>query len=200
MRQTLSEMAKFRILISQAYFPNQYIMKKITISILVGIFLGGAVTVFASSVFSDISGNEWFADNLQSVANKGIIQGYPDGTFQPSNNVSRAELVAIIDRTLNYEHARELAFSFLDWSNEQTPPQEISISSIQIIKSGPNAGGNSDPELADNAIDTLVSLIAGESDESVYNCLYRLQKIDLFPYACEIFGDITTEDTEFGVI
>lgn len=181
-------------------------MKKISISLLIGIFLGGAVTVFASSVFSDISGNEWFAGNLANVSEKGIIKGYPDGTFKPSNSVSRAELVAIIDRTQNYEHARELAFAFLDWSNDQiypgahkTAPQEISINSTQIITSGPNAGGNSDPELTSNAIDTLMGLMEGKSDESVYNCLYRLQKTNLFPYACEIFGDITIEDTDFGI-
>jgi hypothetical protein len=181
-------------------------MKKLSISLLIGIFLGGAVTVFASSIFSDVSGNEWFAGNLQNVSEKGIINGYPDGTFKPSNSVSRAELVAIIDRTQNYEHARELAFAFLDWSNKQiypgaykTTPQEISIGGVQIITSGPNAGGSSDPELTNNAIDTLMGLIEGESDEYVYNCLYRLQKTDSFPYACEIFGDITTEDTEFGV-
>jgi hypothetical protein len=181
-------------------------MKKISISLLIGIFLGGAVTVFASSIFSDVSGNEWFAGNLTNVSEKGIVKGYPDGTFKPSNNVNRAELVAIIDRTQNYEHARELAFAFLDWSNNQnsagaykTVPQEISIGGNQIITSGPNAGGNSDPVLTDNSIDTLMSLMAGKSDESVYNCLHSLQKTNLFPYTCEIFGKITTKDTIFGI-
>ncbi|PIR55356.1 hypothetical protein COU74_01425 [Candidatus Peregrinibacteria bacterium CG10_big_fil_rev_8_21_14_0_10_36_19] len=180
-------------------------MKKLSISLLIGIFFGGAITVFASSTFSDVNGDEWFAGNLTNVSEKGIIKGYPDGTFKPSNNVSRAELVVIIDRTQNYEHARELAFAFLDWSNEQlypgahkTAPQEISIGGNQIITSGPNSGSNSDPELTNGAIDTLMSLMEGKSDESIYNCLYRLQKTNLFPYACEIFGDITTEDTEFG--
>jgi len=181
-------------------------MKKLSISLLLGIFLGGALTVFASSIFSDVNGDEWFAQNLANISEKGIITGYPDGTFKPSNSVSRAEIVAIIDRTQNYEHARELAFAFLDWSNEQiyqdtykTTPQEISIGGTQIISSGPNSGGNSDPVLTDNAITTLMGLMEDKSLESIYNCLYRLQKTDLFPYTCEIFGDITTQDTEFGL-
>lgn len=173
-------------------------MKKILIGLIVGIFFGGAVTVYADAIFSDISGKEWFFVNFDNVTKKEIIKGYPDGTFKPSNSVSRAELVAIIDRTQNYEHARELAFAFLDWSNEQEPSQEISIGGTPVITSGGNAGGYSDPEFGENAINIIAKLIEGKKDENIYHCLYVLKK-KAPASGCNFIGKIATKNTEFGI-
>lgn len=49
--------------------------------------------------FSDISGH-WASAEIQTLAGNGFIQGYPDGTFKPESQITRAEsatLLAIID-------------------------------------------------------------------------------------------------------
>jgi hypothetical protein len=48
-----------------------------------------------SSAFSDIGGHQYEAEIL-SLAQQGIVQGYPDGSFKPQQSLTRAELLKII--------------------------------------------------------------------------------------------------------
>ncbi len=51
--------------------------------------------------FSDID-NHWAKGYILKVANNGKINGYPDGTFKPDNDVSYSEAIAIILRCMGY--------------------------------------------------------------------------------------------------
>ncbi len=44
---------------------------------------------------------EWAAEAVDLAAQKGLIKGYPNGTFQPQKSVTRAEATAMIDRLLD---------------------------------------------------------------------------------------------------
>ena len=48
-----------------------------------------------NTVFSDTSGH-WAENTINKWKENGIISGYPDGTFQPDNPVTRAELAKIV--------------------------------------------------------------------------------------------------------
>lgn len=50
--------------------------------------------------FIDIQGDEWYADAIQAAKEYGIIGGYPDGSFQPNDVITRAEACSIVNRTL----------------------------------------------------------------------------------------------------
>ena len=52
----------------------------------------------AAIYFSDISAGYWAANAIALTADLGWIKGYPDGTFGPDKNVTRAELMAMINR------------------------------------------------------------------------------------------------------
>jgi hypothetical protein len=56
-------------------------------------------------VFPDVNSNTSYADRIWTAYSLGIVTGYGDGTFRPNEYVSRAEMVALIFRTLS---AREL--------------------------------------------------------------------------------------------
>jgi len=43
---------------------------------------------------------EWAKDAVDTAVQAGLIKGYPDGTFQPQKDVTRAEAVAMLDRLL----------------------------------------------------------------------------------------------------
>lgn len=45
--------------------------------------------------FTDTT-NHWAANAISTLASRGIITGYPDGTFKPDNPVSRAEIVKML--------------------------------------------------------------------------------------------------------
>ena len=52
--------------------------------------------------FSDIT-NHWAQANIESIVARGIAGGYPDGTFKPNNNITRAEFVAMMNSLLKLE-------------------------------------------------------------------------------------------------
>ena len=52
----------------------------------------------AAIYFSDVSSGYWAAKAIALTADLGWINGYPDGTFGPDKTVTRAELMAMINR------------------------------------------------------------------------------------------------------
>lgn len=46
--------------------------------------------------FSDIDKTRWSAPQIQYLKDLGIVRGYPDGTFHPTQTVTRAELIVVL--------------------------------------------------------------------------------------------------------
>ena len=55
-------------------------------------------TTRAANYFNDVTANYWAANAIAICAKLGWITGYPDGSFRPDRNVTRAELMAMINR------------------------------------------------------------------------------------------------------
>lgn len=51
-------------------------------------------------IFPDIQDNHWAKDFVNSAYTKGWVSGYPDGTFRPQLNITRAEVVSIVNKML----------------------------------------------------------------------------------------------------
>jgi uncharacterized repeat protein (TIGR02543 family) len=51
-----------------------------------------------SNTFMDVSTGAWYANAVGFVQSMGLINGYPDGSFRPENNITRAEFAAIVNR------------------------------------------------------------------------------------------------------
>ena len=49
---------------------------------------------------NDIDGH-WAYDNINKLASNGYLNGYTDGSFLPDSNITRAELVTVINKMLN---------------------------------------------------------------------------------------------------
>ena len=49
--------------------------------------------------FTDISGH-WAKAEIEQAAALGWIKGYPDGTFRPDSNITRAEAIVLLNRVL----------------------------------------------------------------------------------------------------
>ena len=69
-----------------------------TITVEVDHFTKFAVLVQTKAqpgTLTDISGH-WAENNIRELVALGAIGGYPDGTFKPDNNITRAEFVTIL--------------------------------------------------------------------------------------------------------
>ena len=54
----------------------------------------------AENVFPDVSGKQWAYEDILAIYEAGLIDGYEDGTFRPENEITRAEVMSIINRIL----------------------------------------------------------------------------------------------------
>ena len=54
-------------------------------------------------VFPDVTVNRWSVSDIEYMAKYKVIEGYPDGEFKPSRNLSRAEFAALIRRFTGLE-------------------------------------------------------------------------------------------------
>jgi len=57
----------------------------------------------AKPVFSDIE-SHWAKERIESLAVQGIAGGYPDGTFRPDRNITRAEFAALLVNALKLQN------------------------------------------------------------------------------------------------
>jgi hypothetical protein len=55
-----------------------------------------------TSNFSDVAAGEWYTGWVNLVAGKGIISGFPDGTFRPNEKVTQAQAVTMIVKALGW--------------------------------------------------------------------------------------------------
>ena len=53
--------------------------------------------------FSDVDNQGWYADYLQTALYLNIIDGYPDGSFKPSNTVNKAEFMKMLIEAMNID-------------------------------------------------------------------------------------------------
>lgn len=71
------------------------------------IVLSVGITAFAELI--DIS-THWANKEISHFVEKGILNGYPDGTFKPQNFVTKAEIYKIINKVMGYTEVAEVNF------------------------------------------------------------------------------------------
>ena len=64
-----------------------------------------------SNSFSDVQPGMWFNTAVSTMASMGVINGYPNGTFQPNANITRAEFAAIAARFDAHGNTTGVSFS-----------------------------------------------------------------------------------------
>lgn len=72
--------------------------------------------------FSDIA-THWAKDEISIAYNNGWITGYPDGTFGPQRDITRAETMTLVNRVLNRQPETEddLLPNMMVWTDNANP-------------------------------------------------------------------------------
>lgn len=63
------------------------------------------------SAYSDVPAGLWYSTSVATLSSMGVITGYPDGTFRPTANITRAEFATLLSRLSGADSARGSAFS-----------------------------------------------------------------------------------------
>ncbi|WHE07071.1 S-layer homology domain-containing protein [Thermoanaerobacterium thermosaccharolyticum] len=92
--------------------------------------------------FKDISGH-WAEKEINDWTSKGLIAGYEDSTFKPDNPITRAEFIALVNRSFNIKNTAQINFS-------DVKPSDWYYSDIQKAKAAGFISGYEDNTMRPN--------------------------------------------------
>lgn len=76
---------------------NKYVNTAITLSTTLTVVLSAAIPpVFAQARFNDVESSYWASQYVQSLSQANIISGFPDGTFRPGEQMTRAQFASVL--------------------------------------------------------------------------------------------------------
>jgi len=75
-------------------------MKKLCALLAVVALVAFAAPAFAANPFMDVPMNHWAYDAVGQLAARGIISGYPDGTYKGNQPITRYEMASVTARAL----------------------------------------------------------------------------------------------------
>ncbi len=80
-----------------------------------------------SNPFTDLEGHGWSTRAISTLYNAGIIKGYPDGTFRPSEPITRAEFATIAAKfdKLELNNTTKFTDIFEHWAEKYITSSEI---------------------------------------------------------------------------
>ncbi|MEM1252175.1 MAG: DUF3747 domain-containing protein [Cyanobacteria bacterium P01_H01_bin.21] len=106
-----------------------------------------------SNPFTDVDRNRWSAAKIQFASQSGIVSGDPEGTFRPGDEVTRAEMMAVLRRAAEYRKRTlgqgtaltptQQAFNFSDTEGHWASDVISSLSAYCGIASPVNEQGTS---------------------------------------------------------
>ena len=114
-------------------------MKRLIATALAAAMIFGLVSVGFAASFEDVEAYE-FEDSVLKLADLGIINGYPDGTFKPDNLVTRAEFAKMIVCMLGLDAAAKSlegeAVPFADVDADHWAAGHINVAQMMGIVNG----------------------------------------------------------------
>ena len=57
----------------------------------------------ATAVFSDVTPQDWAYQAVAQLATQGVVNGYPDGTFQGQHNITRFEMAQMVAKAMAHQ-------------------------------------------------------------------------------------------------
>ena len=78
-------------------------MKKMLAVVAAASLVAVAAPALAANPFSDVPLNHWAYDAVEQLASKGILEGYPNGTFKGNRAMTRYEIASMVARMMNAE-------------------------------------------------------------------------------------------------
>lgn len=134
--------------------------------------------------FGDIYNGHWAQGYINVASSQGLIKGYEDGTFRPSNQVTYAEAVTILVRALGYQDS----FLYGKWPNNYiSKAAELGISGpVDIPNYDNNALRGNVARLLDETLEKEIIKIVEYEGTAI---TYQPTDIKLREHTLKIFKD-----------
>ena len=96
-----------------------------------------AMTAMPAVTFASDYAGHWAQDIIEEWKDKGIINGYEDGTFKPKNHVTRAELAKMLTEVFGLT-SKEGAVKFKDVQTDNWHSKYVDLVSAAGFMTGTN--------------------------------------------------------------
>jgi len=150
-------------------------MKKLALALVLVLAL--AIPALANP-FVDVPLNHWAYDAVQSLAAKGVIIGYPDGTFGGNRALTRYEFAMAIARAIGYMESR------IDEAGFAT--QEDLATLEKLIKEFANELKNLGVTVDD------LKKVVGENSEAIKALEARVAELEKYAEPVKVTGEFTS--------
>lgn len=188
------------------YVPDQKLKRsELTKLIVMALGLGPAADAAKGATqFSDVDADHWASGFITVAAGQGIVQGMGDGTFSPDSDVTFAQGLTMLVRTLGYKDEFLKGVwpgNYLAKASEKGIYAGLSITPGAAVKRGDFA------VMMTNTLDAKVVEVGEYKDggvtytESKTTTLmkdkFKLDKIEVRPIGNARIGDLGTDKAEF---
>ena len=114
---------------------------------------------------TDIQGT-WAENQISDWIDKGYVTGYDDGSFKPNNTISRAEFIALINRSYGFTETMPLSFRDIDSSSWVYPEVAKALKAGYITGYSNGTFGANKPITRQEAAVIVTRLLKLEGAES----------------------------------
>ncbi len=133
--------------------------------------------VATGDAFPDVEVSRWSAHDIEYMADKEIVYGYPDGEFKPSRNLSRAEFAALIFRFTSIEKAN-IENPFSDFDNTHWAYDEIlALTNSGLIEGYPDKTYKPENNITRAEVMTVINKLLGRKPLESY-----VKSLEFNPY------------------
>lgn len=95
----------------KTFRPNREMTRAEVATMFVRLLDNKSASSSQAKTFKDVKAKDWYADLVAYASYRGIVSGYPDGTFKPNAPISRAEFASIAARFADLTKTEPLSFS-----------------------------------------------------------------------------------------
>lgn len=130
-------------------------------------------TASPAPAFSDVSPDYWAYPYIMALAEREMMTGFPDGTFQPDRPLTRAELAAVLQKGFTLPPGQAaIAYSDVP-ADHWAVPAIASVTQNQFVKGYP--GNIYRPEQTVSRLESLIALASGLNLQSPADPTQTLQ-------------------------
>lgn len=155
-------------------------MKKMLKNAVLTLALFVASSVPSLAFYSDMDSNHWAYKQIKQLSEQGVVIGYPDGTFKPDENVTRAEFASMAIKALGQEHTTVAQpVKFNDITKEFWAYDAIQKAIYFDLISNPEKEGKFRPEDSVSRAESLSIAVNALTTEQIseQKALYVLSKV-----------------------
>ncbi|NBD27855.1 hypothetical protein GT019_28645 [Paenibacillus sp. T1] len=113
-----------------SFLPKKNVTRAEFASMLANAF---GLTGSAPVSFTDVKDNHWAHDAISALQALGFIKGYGDGSFKPNQQITRAEMVTILAKVIDFGKAAHSS-AFTDLNNHWAAQAIDALTEAGVVK------------------------------------------------------------------